>query len=154
MANDKLTNEEVAQVRALLASLAGVFAGEGSAPAAEEAPAGDDLDGMSRDELKAVNNNEELGVSVTKAMDDDALRVAIREARAAAGGGTEAEPEPEAEAEADPLDAAREALKVVITKKGNDAAKKLLASFKVKKVSELKPADVAKFTAAAVKASK
>jgi hypothetical protein len=152
MANDKLTNEEVAQVRALLGALGGVFGNAEAPAAAEEAPAGDDLDGMSRDELKGVNNNEELGVSVTKAMDDDALRTAIREARAANGG--EAAAEPEAEPEADPLEAAREALKAVITKKGNDAAKKLLTQFKVAKVSALKPADVAKFTAAAVKAAK
>jgi len=112
--------------------------------AVEEAEAADIAE-MDRDELKAVIKEEGLDIKVTKAMDEDAIREAITEAR---GGGEEAEEEEEAEEDEEAADGpdkedVRKVLKKLV---GADkaAAIKLLKKYKAKTLDDVEEGDYAK----------
>ncbi len=133
----------------ILAALADFLLTLGAAPA-EAAPAepevvDDGLDALDRTALKQVVMDEELSIQVSKGMDDDAIRAAIREARSAApADDTPAEPEAAPEdTPADPRDEVRELAKQLIAKKGDDAVTKILTKYKVDRISKLPDAKIA-----------
>lgn len=125
----------------LLDALIGM-AGSDDTPAEPE----DDLGGKDRSELKEIINTEELGIAVTKALDDDAIREAIRAARSSAT--SEAAPEPakkekakkekaEPEDSRSLADQMKSVMKKVMSNLGREAVIKILKKYGAEAMSDV-----------------